>query len=201
MNRQFVTILSKNKTRDNITFTVPSVKVFFNLIGGDHLKETSVLNTSTKRLVFSALVMACYLTLMLVTASFAFGSLQIRLATALYALSYLFPFLVFPLGLANMLSNLLFGSLGMIDVFGGFLVGLITSFLVYLIRKFKLPEWMIILPITFVPGLGIPIYLHRLLQVPYWPLATSLLLGQIAPAFLGYLFVKALRNRKEIYHD
>ena len=166
------------------------------------MKETSsVLNTSTKRIVFSALIIAAYLSLMAVTASFAFGSIQIRIATALYALSYLFPFLVFPLGLANMLSNLLLGSLGMIDVLGGFIVGILTSLLVYAIRKLKLPEILIVLPIILVPGLGIPTYLHQLLQVTYWPLAISLLLGQTAPAILGYFFVKALKKRKEIYHD
>ena len=166
------------------------------------MKETSsVLNTPTKRIVFSALIIAAYLSLMAATASFAFGSIQIRIATALYALSYLFPFLVFPLGLANMLSNLLLGSLGVIDVLGGLVVGILTSLLVYAIRKFKLPEFLIVLPIIFVPGLGIPTYLHQLLQVPYWPLAISLLLGQTAPAILGYFFVKALKKRKEIYHD
>jgi hypothetical protein len=38
---------------------------------------------------------------MLCTQSFAFGQYQIRIATAVYALNWTFPFLVAPLGLAN----------------------------------------------------------------------------------------------------
>lgn len=163
------------------------------------MKESlSHFSFSTRRLVLSALIIACYITLVAITAGFAFGAIQVRLATALYSLSYLFPFLVFPLGLANMLSNLLFGSLGLIDVIGGTIVGLITPACIYAVRKWRLPLWFIAVPIILIPGLGVPLYLHYLLQVPYWPLALSLLLGQVVPAVLGYLLVKALKKRKEV---
>jgi hypothetical protein len=50
---------------------------------------------------------------MLCTQSFAFGQYQIRISTALYGLSAIFPFLIVPFGLANMFSNLVMGGLGL----------------------------------------------------------------------------------------
>ena len=63
--------------------------------------------TKTQKLTISAVCIALYLAVMLCTQSFAFGQYQIRIATALYGLSYLFPFLVLPFGMANLASNLL----------------------------------------------------------------------------------------------
>ena len=72
-----------------------------------------------QKLTFSAMVMALYIVILYFTQSFSFGAYQIRIATSLYALSYLFPFLVLPLGLANFISNMLFGGFGIVDMLGG----------------------------------------------------------------------------------
>ena len=153
----------------------------------------------TKKLTVSAIVIALYVCIMYLTQSFAFGSYQIRIATALYALAYCFPFLIFPLGFANFLSNTLFGGLGPIDMLGGFCVGLLTSFLVYLIRHFRRPQWLVAIPVTFIPGLCIPIYLSALLNVPYSFLAVSLCIGQIIPGIVGALLVKGMQHyQKEV---
>ena len=48
-----------------------------------------------QKMTFSAMVIALYVTVLYFTQSFSFGAYQIRIATALYALSYLFPFLFF----------------------------------------------------------------------------------------------------------
>ena len=56
--------------------------------------------TRLQKLTFSAMVMALYIVVLCLTSSFSFGAYQIRIATSLYALAYLFPFLVVPLGLA-----------------------------------------------------------------------------------------------------
>ena len=61
--------------------------------------------SKTHKLTLSAMMIAIYVVAMYCTQSFAFGAYQIRIATAIYALSYLFPFLVLPLGFANFLSN------------------------------------------------------------------------------------------------
>ena len=49
-----------------------------------------------QKMTFSAMVMAMYIVILYFTQSFSFGAYQIRIATALYALAYLFPFLVLP---------------------------------------------------------------------------------------------------------
>ena len=97
--------------------------------------ENNIKINSTKRLTLSALVIALYVVIMFCTQSFAFGQFQIRIATTIYSLSYIFPFLVLPLGIANIISNTIMGGLGVLDMLGGGLVGITTSFLIVLIRK------------------------------------------------------------------
>ena len=72
--------------------------------------------SKTKKLTISAIVIALYVVIMTITQSFSFGAIQIRLATSLYALAYIFPFLVLPLGLSNLLSNMLLGGLSIFDI-------------------------------------------------------------------------------------
>ncbi|MCL2588806.1 MAG: QueT transporter family protein, partial [Oscillospiraceae bacterium] len=103
--------------------------------------------SNTKAITVSALIMAAFIAVMYVNQGFAFGPFQIRFASAFYATSFLFPFLIIPLGLANALSNLFFGGLGVFDIVGGLGVGILTAALVALVRKLKLPMWMVILPI------------------------------------------------------
>jgi len=138
--------------------------------------------------------MALYVTVMYFTSSFSFGQYQIRIATALYSLNFLCPFLIIPLGLANSLSNTLLGGLGLFDTAGGFLVGIVTGGGVYIIRRFKLPALLIIPVIIFAPGLIVPIWLSGIISVPYLPLAISLCIGQTAPAVVGYFLVKVLEK-------
>ena len=86
--------------------------------------------SSTKKLTISAMVVALYIVVLYLTQSVSFGAYQIRIATSLYALAYAFPFLMVPMGVANLISNLLFGGLGPLDMFGGFMVGVITTGLI-----------------------------------------------------------------------
>ena len=143
-----------------------------------------------RKLTISAIVMALYIAAMFLTQGFAFGQYQIRIATALYSLSYYFPFLILPLGLSNFLSNTFMGGLGPLDMLGGTLVGMITSGAVYLIRKFKWSKWLVAVPIIFGPGLLVPTWLSYLIHVPYGVLALSLCIGQIIPGIVGVLLVK-----------
>ena len=151
--------------------------------------------SKTRKLTISAIVIALYVVIMVITQSFAFGAIQIRLATSLYALSYIFPFLVLPLGLSNLLSNMLLGGLSIFDIVGGGLVGILTALLVYGVRKYKLNAYLTILPIIFIPGLIVPIWLSMILHVPYSALAMSLCLGQVIPAILGSILIKLLKNK------
>lgn len=151
-------------------------------------------NLIIKKITISGLVIAIYVVVMYFTQWFAFGQYQIRIATALYGLTAIFPFLIIPMGISNFLSNTIMGGLGPLDMIGGTLVGIIASGLVYLIKRLKYNDWFIIIPIVFVPGLLVPIWLSYLIHVPYKLLALSLCIGQILPAIVGVLLVKQLRK-------
>lgn len=157
------------------------------------IKEENALKT--RKIAISGIVMALYITIMFFTQSFAFGQFQIRIATSIYALSAIFPFLIVPLGLSNLLSNMLMGGMGIFDIAGGFLVGVLTAYLVYLIKKKNLNEWLMALPIILIPGLIVPIWLSYIIQVPYMILAPSLVIGQIIPGIVGVILVKQLKNK------
>ena len=144
----------------------------------------------THKLALSGMVMAIYIVVMYLTQSFAFLQYQVRIATAIYALAYLFPFLVLPLGV----SNLLMGGLGVLDIVGGGVVGILTALCCTLIRRFKLNEWLLVLPVTLIPAFGVSAYLSGLLGIPYWALASSLLVGQFISGVVGVLLVKALKR-------
>jgi uncharacterized membrane protein len=150
--------------------------------------------SKVQKMTFSAMIIALYVVVLYFTQSISFGAYQIRIATSLYALSYLFPFLVLPLGLANFIANMLFGGLGLLDMFGGCLVGIVTTTLIVYIRKKNWNRWLIVIPIIFVPGLGVSTWLSYLLSMPYPALALSLCIGQIIPAFCGVILVKVLER-------
>lgn len=150
--------------------------------------------SKVQKLTVSAMVMALYVVVLYFTQSFSFGAYQIRIATALYALAYLFPFLVLPLGFANFIANFLFGGLGLLDWFGGCFVGIIVTAIIVLIRRKGWSRWLMILPIILVPSLGVPSYLSYLLHVPYSVLATSLCIGQSVPAVCGVVLVNVLQR-------
>ena len=150
--------------------------------------------SKVQKLTVSAMVMALYVVVLYFTQSFSFGAYQIRITTALYALAYLFPFLVLPLGFANFIANFLFGGLGLLDWFGGCFVGIIVTAIIVLIRRKGWSRWLMILPIILVPGLGVPSYLSYLLHVPYSVLATSLCIGQSVPAVCGVVLVNVLQR-------
>jgi uncharacterized membrane protein len=151
--------------------------------------------SSVQKLTFSGLTMAIYIVVMYLTRGFAFGQYQIRIATSVYALSAIFPFLIVPMGLSNMLSNILMGGFGIIDALGGLAVGLITSTCIYLIKRYNLNDWLIAIPIIIFPGLLVPIWLSIFIKAPYSVLAISLLIGQVIPGIVGVILVKQLKNK------
>lgn len=150
--------------------------------------------TKVQKLTFSAMMIALYVVILYFTQSFSFGAYQIRIATSMYALAYLFPFLVIPLGLANFIANALFGGLGLLDMFGGCIVGMVTTALIVLIRRKKLPVWLSAVPIILVPGLGVATWLSYCLQIPYSPLAVSLLIGQVIPGICGVALIQVVKR-------
>ena len=150
--------------------------------------------SKVQKLTVSAMVMALYVVVLYFTQSFSFGAYQIRIATSLYALSYLFPFLVLPLGFANFIANMLFGGLGLLDMFGGCIVGIVATAIIVLIRRQGWNRWLMVVPIVLVPGLGVSTYLSYLLHMPYGALALSLCIGQVIPAICGVVLVNVLQR-------
>jgi uncharacterized membrane protein len=151
--------------------------------------------TKTQKITISALAMAMYVVIMIFTQSFAFGQYQVRLATAIYGLSALFPFLTIPLGIANCLSNTIMGGLGPLDMMGGGCIGILTCSLIVLAKRHNLSNLLIVVIITFVPGLGVATWLSYLLHIPYNVLALSLVIGQFFPGIVGAVAVTALEKR------
>lgn len=150
---------------------------------------------TTKRIALSGLVISLYTVIMYFTQGFSFGQYQIRLATSLYSLSAIDPFLIIPLGIANLISNTIMGGMGIYDILGGAIVGIVTSSIVYIIKRLKLNDIFIIVPIILGPGLLVPIWLSFTLNLPYTVLAVSLCIGQIIPAILGVVLLKQLRKK------
>lgn len=147
-----------------------------------------------QKMVFSAIMMALYIAVLFISQGISFGAYQMRLATSLYGLAYLYPFLVLPISFANGLANT-FGGLGLIDVLGGICAGLLTTGAVYAIRRLNLNAWWIVLPIFLIPAFVAPIWLSGLLGVPYFALVINLLVGQFVPGLIGAILVKELAKR------
>jgi uncharacterized membrane protein len=148
----------------------------------------------TKKMTISAMVIALYVVLLYMTQSISFGAYQVRIATALYALAYIYPFLVIPLGIANLLSNFFFGGLGILDMVGGCAVGMITTWLIVQVERHDWNTWFIALPIWFVLSFCVSLWLSYLLHIPYMALVSSLLVGQFPPALVGVFLVHALHR-------
>jgi uncharacterized membrane protein len=147
--------------------------------------------SNVQKLTISGIIIALYCVIMYFTQAISFGPYQIRIATSLYAIAYLYPFLVLPLGIANLLSNML-GGLGPVDMLGGFVVGIITAFLATQIRKYKIPFWFCAFPIILIPGTIVPIWLSIMNSLPYGLLVVSLCIGQITPGIVGVILIKTL---------
>ena len=135
-----------------------------------------------------------YLALMIGTQGFAFGQYQVRIATALYGLSAIFPFTIPAFSIANFVSNTVMGGFGLVDSIGGAIVGLLTTGLIVLAKRQGLGNWVLIPIITFVPGLIVPIWLTYFLPVPYWVLVSSLVVGQFVCGVVSYFLINALEK-------
>ena len=149
---------------------------------------------NTQRLTISAISIAMYLALMIGTQGFAFGQYQVRIATALYGLSAIFPFTIPAFTIANFVSNTVMGGFGLVDSIGGAIVGLLTTGLIVLVKRQGLGNWVLIPIITFVPGLIVPIWLTYFLPVPYWVLVSSLVVGQFVCGVVSYFLINALEK-------
>ena len=121
-----------------------------------------------QKLTFSGLMIALYVTVLYLTQSFSFWRVPNPHRNEPVCAGVSVSVLVVPLGLANAIGNI-FGDWAYWIWCGGFAAGLATTGLEVLIRRANLPLWLCALPILLVPGLGVPIWLSYLLELPYWP--------------------------------
>ena len=140
------------------------------------------------------MVMAMYIVILYFTQSFSFGAYQIRIATALYALAYQFPFLVLPL-----VSPILYRICSSADSAlwtwrAVCIVGILAAACIVLIRRKNWSRVLIAVPIILVPGLGVATYLSYFLSMPYPLMAVNLCIGQMIPSIVGVILVKALEK-------
>lgn len=147
---------------------------------------------STRRLTIASMVIAIYIVVLYITQGISFGAYQIRIATAMYALAYVYPFLVVPLGIANLIANFLFGGLGPLDMFGGCFVGMATTWLIVQIKTHQWNVWLTVLPIWLVPSLVVSTWLSYLLHLPYSVLVVNLGVGQLVSGICGVFLIQAL---------
>jgi uncharacterized membrane protein len=146
--------------------------------------------SNVKNLTISGLIIALYVVIMFFTQSFAFGQYQIRIATSIYAIAAVYPFLIIPMGIANFLSNTLMGGLGPLDMLGGLITGILTAYGCYFFKKINV--YLVGIPILIIPTLLVPLWLSYLIHVPYSVLVLSVGIGQVIPSIVGVLLVKYL---------
>ena len=89
---------------------------------------------------------------------------------------------------------MLFGGLGLLDMFGGCIVGIVTTAIIVLIRRQGWSRWLMILPI--IPCAG-----SRRFDVPFLSAACALQcactqsrIGQTVPAICGAVLVNVLQR-------
>ncbi|MGB4483629.1 MAG: QueT transporter family protein [bacterium] len=121
----------------------------------------------------------------------SFGAIQLRLAEALTVLPILYPEAVPALFIGVLLSNALFGGLGLVDIVVGSLTTLVAAIITYRFRHSIIAYLSPIVLNAFI----ISIYLHLLAGLPYWLTVVSIGLSQAIVVFgLGYPLIWYLRK-------
>ena len=102
---------------------------------------------TTRKLTISAMVVALYIVVLYLTQSVSFWSVSNSYSNIIICTCLCLSVLVIPMGIGNLISNFLFGGLGILDMMGGFGVGILTTGIIVGMRKLGLSAWWAILPI------------------------------------------------------
>ncbi len=149
---------------------------------------------STLYLAQAAVIAALYIALTVVLAPFSYGFVQVRVAEALTVLPVLTPAAIPALFIGCMIANI-YGGLGLPDILGGSTVTLLAALATYRLRN--RPEAIALLPPVLFNAFLISIYLHPILQVPYWLLVLSIGAGQTVAVYgLGLPLLRYLKKRR-----
>lgn len=143
-----------------------------------------------KRVVRAGLIASIYIVLCIALQPISYGVIQLRVAEALTVLPILYREAIPAVFIGVLLANV-FGGLGIADIVVGSLTSLVAAYLTYLLRDTVLAY----LPPIVLNAIIISIYLHALLNFPYWATALSIGISQTIVVFaLGYPLVRFLRK-------
>jgi len=156
------------------------------------MKESRL--SKMQKIALSAVVAGTYIAVTLLLHPISFGIVQIRIGTALYALGFLFPFLIIPMGLANGFVNL-FGTFGILDVVGGVAIGVIATGLCALVGRLHLPRLLVVPALVISIGFIVPTWLSWQTGISYWFWVLSIGVSQIPSGVLGYGLLRAIESR------
>jgi len=146
-----------------------------------------------KRVVRAGIIAAVYAALCIALQPISYGVIQLRVAEALTVLPILYSEAIPAVFVGVLLANI-FGGLGIADIVVGSLTSLAAAYLTYVLRKSMLAY----LPPIVLNAFIISIYLHALLNFPYWATVLSIGISQTIVVFaLGYPLVQFLRRYEE----
>ncbi|NLK01092.1 MAG: QueT transporter family protein [Clostridia bacterium] len=138
----------------------------------------------------AGVIASVYIVLCLALQPISYGVIQLRVAEALTVLPILYIEAVPAIFIGVFFANI-FGGLGIADMVVGSLTSLAAAYLTYIFRNSILAY----LPPIILNAFIISIYLHILLNFPYWATALSIGISQSIVVFgLGYPLVKFLRK-------
>lgn len=146
----------------------------------------------TKVVVRAGLIAALYIALTGALAPISFGPLQFRVAETLTVLPILFPEAVPALFVGVLISNIIFGGLGMPDIIGGSLTTLIAAYVTYRYRR----NFVAYLSPVVFNAVCVSAYLSAILNVPYLPTVLSIGASEaLIVLLLGYPVVQLLKKK------
>ncbi|MCT4688036.1 QueT transporter family protein [Vallitalea sp.] len=120
------------------------------------------MNRSTKFLTKAGLIAAIYIVLTLAFRPISFGEVQVRIAEALTILPFFTPAAIPGLFIGCLLGNFLGGAI-LYDIIFGSLASLISSVLVYMLRRYK---YLVPIPPIVINGIVVGLILKYAYAVP-----------------------------------
>lgn len=160
----------------------------------------------TNLLVKTSMIAALYVVLTFVLSSVSFGPIQVRVAMGLELFSFFTPAGIIGCTLGTLLSNILFGGLGLIDAVAGTLTTLICSGLIYALSlsswtrtnhkgTVKRDFWVIAWMVPIIPtALAVGAILYVTLNVSYVATVITLAVGNTIAMFIGFCIFNVLKR-------
>ncbi|KRL03589.1 QueT transporter family protein [Liquorilactobacillus capillatus] len=154
-------------------------------------------------LTINAILAAIYILLTMMFASFSFGAIQIRIATALYQLVAYNKKYFWGMVLGVTIANILFSPLGLLDVLVGWgVTGLGLALAILINRRIKnlnLRALVIGLCVSF-GMVFVALELHYVAKVPFLITYGYLIAGQAAAQIIGYILFRIMNTKIKIQH-